>query len=934
MPISPEPRYDVLTRMKIFFFRVMTALFLAAESLRGALWRVFFWSAFLAGLFMLDAPGLFQQSGIYIFWSAYAAGVIYFLALDLRKFRWPRLVDIDRRLERESGIFHRPLSEKKDSPAFAQESPLWRRERLRREGLIARLKIPQWRSKLASADPYALRLMALLVAFGGYAVAGPEWNERLRAGFMPFDLGAQISTAPAIIVTITPPDYTGAEQIVLQGSGHLPDIQNIPAQSVLKIHVNSAFGRPVAHIGDITKKLDDLGDGLYGLEMTIANSSTTAPEKPQRFALSQFFITRVSFEFNVLPDAPPVISLQLAEKDQDQEENLPEEEAESEAEAENHADSVRPEDDIFKQDAPGEEQTPEDVQETPPAPPEPEYKEPQIIADGQIQIPLSVFDDYGVKAIRTRMILDPVVEDAPIGYPEEQNRSIMSPPGKDFKLEPLYDFTDNPWAGLPVHIDIEAEDLIGQKTALKTIEITLPERDFQHPIAKKLVALRKQLAWTPGGAFEPLVKELEGLLAYPADFQGDGIVFLAIRIAASRLFYAQPQSGDTRLASVRSVMALLWDTALRIEDGNLSLAARNLRQAQMALEDSISNPDLSDEKIAELMNELKSAMEAYLLELQKELQKKLAEGQDLPLLSPERLAEAIDPQALEDFMRQMQSEMMKGETGKAQNMLSQLQRLLDLLNPNMAQPLPEDMQAMQDGVNELQELIDRQQQLLDQTKQQIEDTDNDVRQNFGSFIEPDTGLIEQWGLSDLPPPPSTQDHKSGEAQAGSTAMNKAEQEALRFILGQLMMDTSEALGKIPEAMGLAEQEMRSSSQFLGENNPDLSTPHQTKAIEYLKQAQEELNKMFEERMQEMAAMGMALNGDRQPGGGSKQDPLGRPYGGGNRNGPPSPNSTVKIPDEAQRKRVEEILRILRQRSGELERPREELEYFERLLRQF
>jgi hypothetical protein len=65
----------------------------------------------------------------------------------------------------------------------------------------------------------------------------------------------------------------------------------------------------------------------------------------------------------------------------------------------------------------------------------------------------------------------------------------------------------------------------------------------------------------------------------------------------------------------------------------------------------------------------------------------------------------------------------------------------------------------------------------------------------------------------------------------------------------------------------------------------------------------------------------------------KLDPLGRPMQEGN--GPSwMPGSQVKIPDEAERKRVQEIQKMLRDRAGELERPDYELDYFRRLLKQF
>lgn len=908
IPKNTDTDKNHFSGLRIKLIRLASGFVLITETLKNTLWRIFFWSLFFAGIFMLEIPAIFSEAGSYSFWSVYVAGVLYLFYQDRKNFKWPRLRDIDRRIERESGIFHRPLSENKDAPASKDQGsdipPLWIREQARRSALVKNLKIPQWRLWMAAADPYALRLMALLLAFCGFIVAGQDWDNRLRAGFIPFILDNTASNTPAIIVTITPPEYTALGQIVLQGGGNLADVQNIPTESSIKVHVNTALGAPYASIGPVTRRLDDLGDNTYGLEDVISNKSVTSESESEtlRFTLSQYFINRLSFDYKVIPDEPPRIAMQLV--------------PDKEKEKEDQETIVDPE----------PEANPEEIAET-----EPVAMEPQVLEDGQIQIPLVLHDDYGVKNLRTRMNLDPLVEDAPIGYAEDQTRSIMSSGGKDFNTEPVFDFTDNPWAGLPVRIDITAEDLIGQITALKTIEMILPERDFKHPVAKKLVALRKKLAWEPLGSFDSSIKSLEDILKFPEDFQNDPIVFLAIRVTASRLNYNTDRPDTVKKETIKTVMALLWDTALRVEDGNISLAARNLRQAQMDLEDAVRDPDLSDTEISALMIELKAAMDSYLLELQKELQKKLSEGENLPMLSPERLAEMIDPQALDDFMRQMQSEMMEGDTKSAQNMLSQLQRLLDLLNPNMTQPMPEDMQAMQDGINELQQLIDNQQQLMDQTLNKIEDMANNLQQGFGNFILPDTGLIEQWGLNDLPPPPS-RDQKT-KAPEQSSSLNKTEQEALRFILGQLMIDTSEALGEIPKTMGLAEQEMRMSALNLGLNKPGQSVPHQKKAIEYLKDAQDELDKKFQQRMQQMAAMGMALNGGQPPGGG-RYDPLGRPYGRAGEDGPQMPGSRVKIPDEAQRKRVEEILRLLRQRSGELDRPREELEYFERLLRQF
>jgi hypothetical protein len=154
--------------------------------------------------------------------------------------------------------------------------------------------------------------------------------------------------------------------------------------------------------------------------------------------------------------------------------------------------------------------------------------------------------------------------------------------------------------------------------------------------------------------------------------------------------------------------------------------------------------------------------------------------------------------------------------------------------------------------------------------------------------------------------------------------NKDEQEALRFVLGKLMQDADSELGEIPPNMGQAELEMRGSSQQLGNNHPTNAIPHQEAAIKHLKESMDQMSEKLAQKLKNMMAMSM---------GSSRMDPMGRPMKDGDN---PSwmPSSRVKIPDEAERKRVREILDTIRRRSGELNRPDYELEYYRRLMQQF
>lgn len=532
-------------------------------------------------------------------------------------------------------------------------------------------------------------------------------------------------------------------------------------------------------------------------------------------------------------------------------------------------------------------------------------EEPEILDDGTFSIPLSVKDDYGVQYLDTKFMLWVAIPAEHLGEPAYFRRSVVSPDGEDFEINPLYDLTSHPWAGLPVRATFKASDEKGQVSDNAYIEFRLPEREFQHPVAKTLVALRKELIWNPlqADTYDKVAYDAHVLSSAKELLHNDIVVYLALRSIALRLHYNEPSMPITE-----SVMDLMWNTALRVEDGDLSLTARKLRDAQAALEEALQNPDITDEEISQLMQDLRQAMAEYLQELAREMQKRMAEGQTMPMIDPQS---TMNQDALADFMEQMEQAMRDGDMASAQEMLSQMQRLMDMMNPSMRAQMPQDMQMMQEGINELQELIDRQEKLLEQTEKQADLMD--MLKNLG--LDNKNNPIPDQNQS---PPPFV-----------NTQENQTEQEALRFILGQLMVDADEKIGEIPPSMGLAEQEMRGSSEELSFNNPLDSIPYQMRAIEHLKDSQSQMMEQLQQRMVQMTGFMMSFGGSSM-----QHDPLGRPSGGEDGNNGMPYGSRVKIPDEAERRRVQEILKLLRQRAGQHDRPREELDYYRRLLKRF
>jgi hypothetical protein len=255
----------------------------------------------------------------------------------------------------------------------------------------------------------------------------------------------------------------------------------------------------------------------------------------------------------------------------------------------------------------------------------------------------------------------------------------------------------------------------------------------------------------------------------------------------------------------------------------------------------------------------------------------------MPQMSPDMM-KSLTPDELASFLDQLQSQALSGDKDAARRMLSQLGQAMDQLNSAGNFKMPEDMKFMMKGESELQKLVKKQQELLGQTQEQAKQT----------------------------PTPSTKE-------------NKAEQDALRYVLGQLMLEADDKLGQIPQNMQDAEKAMRGSAKSLDENKPADAVPAQEEAVKKLQEGQKEMSQRFGARMKQMQMLSF--------GSGGRLDPLGRPMGDQNGNSLLS-GDTVKIPDEAERKRVQEIMKTLREKSGDRQRPEYELDYLRRLMRQF
>ena len=150
------------------------------------------------------------------------------------------------------------------------------------------------------------------------------------------------------------------------------------------------------------------------------------------------------------------------------------------------------------------------------------------------------------------------------------------PQAKDIKRVSFEDLTSSPWAGLSVQIQLTATDAAGRVGASDPVDFILPERAFFNPLARALIEERKKLLLMPDD--ETTRNETANVMAglavsRLADFHGDFVILMALRAGAVRLIL------DRSLAATQSVISLLWQTAVRIEDGSKGLAEQKFARS-------------------------------------------------------------------------------------------------------------------------------------------------------------------------------------------------------------------------------------------------------------------------------------------------------------------------------------------------------------------
>ncbi|MGR3617622.1 MAG: TIGR02302 family protein [Paracoccaceae bacterium] len=565
---------------------------------------------------------------------------------------------------------------------------------------------------------------------------------------------------------------------------------------------------------------------------------------------------------------------------------------------------------------------------------------------GTMTVDFAAEDDYGVTGGEVRITLDLNAVQRRHGLkidPEPREDIIVDLPlpfagdRRSISEQVIDDFSEHPWANLPVVFTLTAQDAADQTGQSPSVGSLLPARRFFDPLAASMAEQRRDLLWSRDNG--PRVAQVLRAVSHrPEGVIRSDTAYLRLRTILRRLETFN-NFGMTKLQQAEIAKAL-WDLALKLEEGDAADALERMRQAQERLNQAMRD-GASDQEIAELMQELRDATQDYMRQLSREAQRQQQEsGQQNS--GPNENAMQMTQDDLQKMMDRIQELMEQGRMAEAQQALQEFQELME--NMRVAQGQGQDGQSPGDEAMEgLADTLREQQGLSDQAFRDLQEQYNpsaragenegnegrDGGQGRGqSHTGQGQGQGEGGGEDGEQGQGREQQGENGSA-GGDQGQSLAErQQALRDELNRQENvlpgagtpggdDAREALGRAGDAMERAEDALR---------QDDLA-----EAIDEQAQAMEALR-------DGMRSLGEAMAQQQQPGQGAQEgaqqaqnrDPLGRDTG---RGGSLNTDEDMVQGDDVYR-RARDLLDEIRRRSGQQSRPENERNYLQRLLDRF
>ncbi|MBW8902528.1 MAG: TIGR02302 family protein, partial [Bradyrhizobium sp.] len=464
----------------------------------------------------LALPFVARAVGLGLFVAAGLVALFPFV-----RFRWPSREEALSRLDRGSGIRHRPATALTDT--LESQDPvaraLWQAQRERTLASIKRIRAGLPAPRLPIHDPWALRALVAVMMVAAYVAAGDDRMLRTEAAF---DWNGVLAPASIRVdAWVTPPLYTGKPPIILSAANKEPGATasgplQVPAGSTLIVRSSGGTLDVLAGGGlSETKPAEQAPQGTNERHFKITADGTAQVRAPSG---------QPQWKFSAIPDRGPSISLA---KD-------PERQARGSLQM-----SYKLEDDygVTEAQATFAARRGETPQQKSSAEARPLFAPPQFA----------------------------------LGLPNARTRNGVG--------QTVKDLSEDPYAGADVTLTLTAKDEVGNEGKSEPFNMRLPERLFTKPLARALIEQRRVLALDANQNGQ-VYAALDALMIAPELFTPEAGQYLGLYSIARQLDAARTDAALREVvASLWALAVTIEDGDITDVDKALRAAQDALKQA-------------------------------------------------------------------------------------------------------------------------------------------------------------------------------------------------------------------------------------------------------------------------------------------------------------------------------------------------------------------
>jgi uncharacterized protein (TIGR02302 family) len=294
MSDTPDRLHTRLTKQRAHARRVLWF-----ERVWPALWPAFALIGAWIAAALFDLPSLLPPVWHLVALVAVLAAAGVLTGRGLRRVLRPTDGEVDRRLEANGGVRHRPLVVLADRPAAADPASdaLWAAHLRRAAADIGRLRAGWPRPGIPQRDTRAFRAALGVLIVAGVVIAGPDAPGRLLRSLWPTLPAGAATPAPQLQVWLTPPSYTALPPIFLHPGQEAPPI---PTGSHLTVNLTGGSGAPTMSYGDQPADFAALDTASWQAERDVTADGTLAVRR-RGADLGRWTLT-------IIPDAPPSVA--------------------------------------------------------------------------------------------------------------------------------------------------------------------------------------------------------------------------------------------------------------------------------------------------------------------------------------------------------------------------------------------------------------------------------------------------------------------------------------------------------------------------------------------------------------------------------------------------------------------------------------------------